>query len=52
MIRRITRAGANEAGAWAFYSDGTEYRFAYSTNQTVMDSFEQGRVIFEGRVGC
>ena len=52
MNIRITNAGANSAGAWAFYSDGTQYRFAYSTNQTVIESLTADTVVVSGRVGC
>lgn len=52
MKARITNAGANSAGAWAFYSDGTEYRFSYSTNQTIIESFSAETVVVTGRVGC
>ena len=52
MQKMITNAGANEAGAWAFYSDGSAYRFSVATNQTVITNWNTDDVIVEGRFGC
>jgi len=48
---RITKQGSNEAGAWKFLSDGTEYRYITSTNKTYISTLN-GDEIVEGRVGC
>jgi hypothetical protein len=47
----LLNGGANEAGAWAEYSNGLEIRYIKSQNKTYITNEDGSKEIHEGRVG-
>jgi hypothetical protein len=47
----LVNGGANEAGAWAEYSNGLEIRYIVSMKKTYITREDGSKEVHEGRVG-
>lgn len=48
---RISNAGANKEGAWAYYTDGSSIKFIAAINKTIVSDMFGDETILEGRQG-
>jgi hypothetical protein len=47
----VSKAGANEAGAYRYFTDGSGIKFVVSKNQTYVETSRGEVIILDGRVG-
>lgn len=48
---RISKAGSNKEGAWAYYTDGSAIKFIAAINKTIVTDIFGEQTILEGRQG-